>query len=70
MRYVTTGKQMKEIDRYTMEEIGIPSMVLMERAAWAFVEEIRGALKKTDRIWVCLLYTSWSPGRESPPPPF
>lgn len=52
MRYVTTGKQMKEIDRYTMEEIGIPSMVLMERAAWAFVEEIRGALKKTDRIWV------------------
>ena len=52
MRYVTTGKQMKEIDRYTMEEVGIPSMVLMERAAWAFVEEIRGALKKTDRIWV------------------
>ena len=34
------GTQMKEIDRYTMEEIGIPSMVLMERAAWAFVEDV------------------------------
>ena len=28
-----TGKQAKETDRYTMEQIKIPSMVLMERAA-------------------------------------
>ncbi len=47
MRYVTTGKQMKEIDRYTMEEIGIPSMVLMERAAWAFVEDMERLRRRT-----------------------
>ena len=35
MRYLVSSSQMKEIDRYTMDEIGIPSMVLMERAALA-----------------------------------
>ena len=33
MRRLVTGKRAKEIDAYTMKEIGIPSMVLMERAA-------------------------------------
>ena len=32
MRRLVTGKRAKEIDAYTMKEIGIPSMVLMERA--------------------------------------
>lgn len=38
MRYLLTGKQMQSADRYTIEEIGIPSMVLMERAALKTVE--------------------------------
>ena len=40
MKYLVSGKQMKEIDRYTIEEIGIPSLVLMERAAMKVAEEI------------------------------
>lgn len=38
MRYLLTGKQAQTIDRYTMEQIGVPSMVLMERAALAVAE--------------------------------
>lgn len=33
MIYLPTGEQMKRADSYTIENIGIPSMVLMERAA-------------------------------------
>lgn len=33
MIYLPTGEQMKRADSYTIETIGIPSMVLMERAA-------------------------------------
>ncbi len=45
MKYVLTGKQMKEVDRDTIERIGIPSLVLMERAALAAAdaaEELAG----------------------------
>ncbi|MDD3402191.1 MAG: NAD(P)H-hydrate dehydratase [Hespellia sp.] len=37
MRYLPNGSQMREGDLYTIEHIGIPSMVLMERAALATV---------------------------------
>ena len=33
MRYFPTGEQMRRADKYTIEKIGIPSLVLMERAA-------------------------------------
>lgn len=33
MKYILTGKQMKAVDSHTMNEIGIPGIVLMERAA-------------------------------------
>lgn len=33
MKYLMKAGQMKEIDRYSIEEIGIPSLVLMEKAA-------------------------------------
>lgn len=42
MQYVLDSNQMKEVDRYSIEEAGIPSLVLMERAALlvcAVVEE-------------------------------
>ena len=38
MRYLPDGNQMKEADRYTIEELGVPSLVLMERAALQTVE--------------------------------
>ncbi len=45
MRKLVTGKQMKEIDAHAIREIGIPSLVLMERAALAAVSETERELK-------------------------
>ena len=44
MRTLVTGKQMKAIDSYTIHQVGIPSLVLMERAA---LETARAA----ERMW-------------------
>lgn len=52
MRYLVTGSQMKEVDQYTIERIGIPSLVLMERAALAVFEEVKKHVQKTDPIWI------------------
>ena len=40
MEYILTGKEMAAADRYTSEVIGIPSLVLMERAALSVADEI------------------------------
>lgn len=40
MKYIVTGKQMQKADQYTIEQIGIPSMVLMERAALRTVKAL------------------------------
>lgn len=54
MRVLVTGSQMKELDRYTIEEIGIESMVLMERAALEVSKEVQGLVGRNDKIWsVC-----------------
>ncbi len=41
MRYVLDGGQMKQVDKYSIEEIKIPSMVLMERAALSVARYIK-----------------------------
>lgn len=40
MRYLVNSREMKQYDRNTIEIYGMPSVVLMERAALAFVDEI------------------------------
>ena len=40
MRRLVTGKQMKEIDANAIEKVGIPSLVLMERAALAVADSL------------------------------
>lgn len=47
MQYVLKAQEMKACDARTISEIGLPSLVLMERAALAVVEEIerKGKLK-------------------------
>ena len=41
---IVTAAQMKRCDSYTINHIGIPSLVLMERAALAVRDEILNAL--------------------------
>lgn len=52
MRYLPNGVQMSAADRYTIEETGIPSLVLMERAALKTVETIRNRKIDTSRALV------------------
>lgn len=40
MEYILTGKQAQMVDQYSIQTIGIPSVVLMERAAMAVTKEI------------------------------
>lgn len=40
MEFLLNARQMKHCDRETIDKIGIPSMVLMERAALSVVEEL------------------------------
>ncbi len=45
---------MKAVDRYTIETVGIPSLVLMERAAMAVAREAGKLAEKEDMVWaVC-----------------
>ncbi len=39
-KYLVSSAEMKEYDTNTIEYFGLPSLVLMERAAWAVAEEI------------------------------
>lgn len=50
MKYVISGTDFKQVDKYTIDIIGISSMVLMERASLSVAEEIISIAKKTDRI--------------------
>ncbi len=44
MRYLVDRQEMSAMDRHSIETMGIPSIVLMERAAQAVVQEMRGRL--------------------------
>lgn len=43
MEYLLNAQQMKDCDKDTIERIGIPSLVLMERAALSVMEEMHAA---------------------------
>lgn len=54
MRTLLTARQMKAVDAYTIGTIGIPSMVLMERAAMCVAEAVREMAAQECVIWaVC-----------------
>lgn len=54
MRYLPDGSQMKNADTYTIRQIGLPSLVLMERAALKIVESIeREGASLADTLVVC-----------------
>lgn len=52
MKYLLNSAQMKACDSYTINEKGIPSAVLMERAALAVVEEIHSSFPERKRVLV------------------
>lgn len=54
MRVLVTAKQMKAIDAHTIHTIGVPSMVLMERAALGVARAAMDAVDQKDVVWaVC-----------------
>lgn len=45
MEYLVTKKEMQAYDTYTIEQIGVPALVLMERAALCVTKRVLNALK-------------------------
>ncbi|MGF0034510.1 NAD(P)H-hydrate dehydratase [Bariatricus sp. SGI.154] len=60
MRYLVNGLQMKQADQYTIQELGIPSMELMERAALRCVEVMEE--EKLDLSSPCIVCGSGNNG--------
>lgn len=52
MKQLLTSTQMKQYDNYTIEQKGIPSLVLMERAALAVVKELERSQYGKDHILI------------------
>ena len=52
MRCVVSNTEMKALERYTIENIGIPSIVLMERAALSVRDEIMSVKGRDDKVLV------------------
>lgn len=52
--YVVTGEEMHQIDRYTMDSIGLKEEVLMENAGQAFCRQLMSQLNKEERIVVLI----------------
>lgn len=52
MKYIVNSQEMKEIDNYSIQKIGIPSLVLMERAALSVVEVLSKEIQKKDSILI------------------
>ena len=48
MKAVLSGKEMKEFDARSIKGYGIPSLVLMERAAMAVAEKAEEILEKEE----------------------
>ena len=56
MDRILTGQGMKIVDNYTIGEVGIPSMVLMERAALSMTEYIKNVISRDKRV-LCICGT-------------
>ena len=52
MEVLVTGNQMKELDAYTIKKMGVPSLVLMERAGLAVYQEMQREKLPLDKTLV------------------
>jgi len=55
MRYLVTGKEAARIDRYTIEEVGVPQSVLMERAALSVAEQAERVIADKKHGWILVI---------------
>ena len=62
MEYILTSNEMKELDLQTIEEIGISSAVLMEKAALGVIKAIEDSGNPLDNILV--VCGVWNNGRD------
>lgn len=53
MKQIVNSRQMKALDQYTIQQMGIPSLVLMERASLAVVEELKKGFDLTKILVLC-----------------
>ncbi len=53
MKFLATGEEMQQIDTISIQQIGIPGLVLMERAALAVTDEIE-SLIETEQQKKCM----------------
>lgn len=51
-RYILSGEQSRLVDSYCINTMGIPSVVLMERAALTVVERLQELHKETDTYYI------------------
>ena len=51
---IVSGTEMKKVDEYTIKKIGVPSIVLMERAAWSAAELIFANEPKSKSVLVAV----------------
>ena len=47
MKYILNADEMKKVDEYSISDVGIPSVVLMERAALSVTGHILEQIDKT-----------------------
>lgn len=52
MKYIASGDEMSRIDAYTINNIGIPQMVLMERAAYEVFNVVKNRFSLKSRVLV------------------
>lgn len=53
MKQIVSSTQMKQLDQDTIEKMGVPSLVLMERAALSVVEELKAHHRLDNILVVC-----------------
>ena len=52
MQYILDAKKMKSLDEYAIQNIGIPAMVLIERAALSIFNQVKRKINNQDTILV------------------
>lgn len=51
MQYIVTKKEVQAIDGYSIDKMGIPAEVLMERAALCIAEQVEKLIDKKGKFY-------------------